>query len=78
MLVQTVIDRSHSVFTEELEKCTDSDSKSYWAEVFYWEYLKCVNYQVLGIEAFSGDEERCLMVANMMVEKHLADVEPQL
>lgn len=74
MLVQTVVDGSHSVFTEELEKCTDSDSKS------YWEYLKCVNYHPsgLGIEAFSGDEEKCLNVANMMVEKRLADVEPQL
>ncbi|CAB1312349.1 unnamed protein product [Coregonus sp. 'balchen'] len=56
------------MFSEDLEKCTDSASKSYWTDMFYWEYLK----------SFSGDEERCLVVANMMVKKLLADVEPQL
>ncbi|XP_031673460.1 uncharacterized protein LOC116364475 [Oncorhynchus kisutch] len=70
MLFQSITARFHNIVNEELEKCTDSDSKQYWAYTFYWEYMKRYpSSQCLGIEAFTCDEERCLVVAKMFAKK---------
>ena len=53
-LCQSIANRFRNIVNEELEKCTDSDSKKYWAYTFYWEYMKrCPSSQCLGIEAIS-------------------------
>ncbi|XP_036811437.1 uncharacterized protein LOC118941997 [Oncorhynchus mykiss] len=69
-LFQSITARFRNIVNEELEKCTDSDSKKYWAYTFYWEYMKrCPSSQSLGIEAFTCEEERCLVVANLFAKK---------
>ncbi|XP_042162212.1 uncharacterized protein LOC121840846 [Oncorhynchus tshawytscha] len=69
-LFQSITARFHNIVNEELENCTDSDSKKYWAYTFYWEYMKRYpSSQCLGIEAFTCDEERCLVVAKMFAKK---------
>ncbi|XP_036811450.1 uncharacterized protein LOC118942009 [Oncorhynchus mykiss] len=69
-LFQSIANRFRNIVNEELEKCTDSDSKKYWAYTFYWEYMKrCPSSQCLGIEAFTCEEERCLVVANLFAKK---------
>lgn len=69
-LFQSITARFSNIVNEELEKCTDSDSKQYWADTFYWEYMKRYpSSQCLGIEAFTCDEERCLVVANLFAKK---------
>ncbi|XP_041699263.1 uncharacterized protein LOC121536041 [Coregonus clupeaformis] len=69
-LFQSITARFRNIINEDLEKCTDSDSKQYWAYTFYWEYMKRYpSSQCLGIEAFTCDEERCLVVANLFAKK---------
>ncbi|XP_031660435.1 uncharacterized protein LOC116357428 [Oncorhynchus kisutch] len=69
-LFQSITARFRNIVNEELEKCTDSDSKKYWAYTFYWEYMKRYpSSQCLGIEAFTCDEERCLVVAKVFAKK---------
>ncbi|XP_052360336.1 uncharacterized protein LOC118402609 isoform X8 [Oncorhynchus keta] len=69
-LFQSITARFCNIVNEELEKCTDSDSMQYWAYTFYWEYMKRYpSSQCLGIEAFTCDEERCLVVAKLFAMK---------
>ena len=69
-MFQSITARFRNIVNEELEKCTDSDSMQYWAYTFYWEYMKRYpSSQCLGIEAFTCDEERCLVVAKMFAKK---------
>ncbi|XP_031660436.1 uncharacterized protein LOC109870043 [Oncorhynchus kisutch] len=69
-LFQSITYRFRNIVNEELEKCTDSDSKQYWAYTLDWEYMKrCPSSQCLGIEAFTCDEERCLVLATLFAKK---------